>query len=85
MRTFLAAPETENLLALRRTLWQLLGVGIAAAIVLTSKAPAAGSAALWCVVLPASALLVHFRRELLARMRMRVAANVHSHPSRRSW
>ncbi|HEY2345349.1 MAG TPA: hypothetical protein VGH80_05620 [Xanthomonadaceae bacterium] len=61
------ALEDEALLALRRTLWQLAVVGVAAAIAIERLAPDAGLVALWCVLVPLSALAVHFRSELLRR------------------
>lgn len=53
--------EEESLLALRRTLWQLACLGAVAAIALH------GVVALWCVLLPVSALGVHYRRALYWR------------------
>ncbi|HEV2607863.1 MAG TPA: hypothetical protein VGT79_07765 [Xanthomonadaceae bacterium] len=58
-------PETPALLALRRTLWQLAFVGIVAAAVLARIAPDSGALASWCVLVPLSALAVHFRQALL--------------------
>jgi short subunit dehydrogenase-like uncharacterized protein len=58
-------PATAALLALRRTLWQLAFVGFLAAAILVRIAPESGALALWCVLLPLSALAVHFRQVLL--------------------
>ena len=54
-------PEFPALLALRRTLWQLAFVGIVAAAILVRIAPGSGALASWCVLVPLSALAVHFR------------------------
>lgn len=61
----LSTLETSALLALRRTLWQLALVGIVAAAILARIAPDSGALASWCVLLPLSALTVHFREALL--------------------
>ena len=61
----IAATESPALLALRRTLWQLAILGIATATTLARIAPDSGSLALWCVLIPLSALAVHFRQTLL--------------------
>lgn len=58
--------EDEALLALRRTLWQLGVMGLAAAVAVEGMVPDAGAVALWCVLAPLSALAVHFRHELRA-------------------
>ena len=58
-------PEDEALLALRRTLWQLAFVGIVAAAILVRVASDSGALASWCVLVPLSALAVHFRQSLL--------------------
>jgi hypothetical protein len=58
-------PETPALLALRRTLWQLAFVGIATAVAVARIAPQFDLFALWCVLVPLSALTVHFRQALL--------------------
>jgi len=63
-------PETPALLALRRTLWQLAFVGIVAAAILTRIAPDAHALAAWCVLVPLSALAVHFRHPLLDLLRL---------------
>jgi len=57
-------PEAPALLALRRTLWQLAFVGIVAAVVLVRVAPGSGALASWCVLVPLTALAVHFRQVL---------------------
>lgn len=61
----IAATEIPALLALRRTLWQLAIIGIATAATLARIAPDSDSLALWCVLIPLSALAVHFRQPLL--------------------
>jgi hypothetical protein len=58
-------PETPALLALRRTLWQLAFVGIAIAVAIARIAPESGTIALWCVLIPLSALAAHYRYTLL--------------------
>ena len=58
-------PETPAVLALRRTLWQLAFVGIAAAAILARIAPDSSALASWCALLPLSALALHYRRALL--------------------
>lgn len=57
-------PETPALLALRRTLWQLAFVGIAIAVTLARTAPQFDLLALWCVLIPLSALAAYFRQTL---------------------
>ncbi len=58
-------PESPLLLALQRTLWQLAVLGIGAAATLTQRAPQFGAIALWCALIPLSALATHYRRTLL--------------------
>jgi hypothetical protein len=57
--------ETPALLALRRTLWQLAFVGFAVAVAIARIAPGLGTIALWCVLIPLSALMAHYRYALL--------------------
>lgn len=56
-----------RLLALRRTLWQLLAVGAGIAVLLGRYAPEQHALAWWSVLVPATALLVHFRHALQQR------------------
>ncbi|HTA65943.1 MAG TPA: hypothetical protein VK753_10605 [Xanthomonadaceae bacterium] len=56
--------EDTPLLALRRTLWQLAVVGVAAAVAIDRIAPDARALAIWCALVPFSALAVHLRYEL---------------------
>ena len=56
------------LLALRRTLWQLAIVGAASAAALGMLADAPGVLPAWLILLPISALLVHHRDAVLARI-----------------
>jgi hypothetical protein len=62
-------PETPAVLALRRTLWQLAFVGIVTAALLARIAPGSGALASWFLLLPLSALAVHYRQALLDLLR----------------
>lgn len=64
----IAVTETSALLALRRSLWQLAILGIATAATLVRIAPGFDAFALWCVLVPLSALAVHFRHRLSSLM-----------------
>jgi hypothetical protein len=68
-----SASETPALLALRRTLWQLAILGIAIAATLTRIAPQSDALALWCALIPLSALAMHFRHALWNAMSFRLA------------
>ncbi len=63
------ATESAALPALRRSVWQLAVLGIAAAAMLVRLAPQDGVAAAWSAVLPLSALAALYRRELLDAIR----------------
>ena len=56
--------ETPAVLALRRTLWQLAILGIGIAATLAWIVPQSDALALWCVLIPVSALAMHFRHAL---------------------
>jgi len=61
--------DTPALLALRRTLWQLAFVGVTTAAAFVRIAPQFDMLALWCVLVPLTALTVHFRDTLLGLLR----------------
>jgi len=62
--------ETRALLVLRRTLLQLAFVGGATAGALARLAPQFDLLAIWCVLVPLSALTVHFRQVLLSLLQL---------------
>ncbi|MDP4157947.1 MAG: hypothetical protein Q8929_20160, partial [Bacillota bacterium] len=68
--------ETPALLALRRTLWQLAFLGILAAAAVARIAPQSGVIALWCALVPLSALAAHFRSTLLDMLPLHRSAGV---------
>jgi hypothetical protein len=73
--------EDTPLLALRRTLWQLAVVGVAAAVAMDRIAPDARAAAIWCALVPLSALAAHFRHafwSLFCRPRLADAPRLRS-------
>ena len=76
--------EDSPLLALRRTLWQLAVVGVVAAIATQRVAPDTHAVALWCVLVPLSALAAHFRRELWDLCRVQRHADLPYPRARRS-
>jgi hypothetical protein len=76
-------PEDEALLALRRTLWQLAFVGIMAAAILVRVAPDSGALASWCVLVPLTALAVHFRAALFSLLQSHRDARQSITPHRR--
>ena len=61
-----SASETPALLALRRTLWQLAILGLAAAVTITRIAPHSGLLAAWCALIPLTALMTHYRHTFAA-------------------
>ncbi len=65
-------PEREDLalLALRRSLWQLLVAGSMVAVAIDAGLLHAHVPAWWCVAWPAIALLVHYRAAWAARWTM---------------
>ncbi len=76
--------ESPRLLALRRTLWQLSVLGIGAAATLAQRAPQFGTFALWCALIPLSALATHYRRTLLHAVSTRLQLGSAQSPRRRS-
>ena len=76
--------DAPALLALRRTLWQFAILGIAAAATLARIAPQSGTLALWCVLVPLSALAAHFRHALLNLLRSHRHADAEQRAPRRA-
>ena len=79
----IAASETPALLALRRTLWQLAVLGIAIAAALACSARQFDALPTWCVLVPASALAMHYRQALANALLARRPAGVAQDPRRR--